>query len=360
MHRIVGIDFSHMHMGDLLRLVCQHPDAEVVGVWDSDPDRPQEVLQRLELSPELIFSDWETCLDAANPTVAILCAPPADHARWAERLAARGVHLLIEKPFATSTEEADTMIHAYQKAAKQLAINWPLAWYPVHRTTKRLIDEGVVGEIINIHYYDGNRGPLYHAMDKVELNPDSIQEQKQNSWFYKRSAGGGSLLDYLGYGATLASWFNEGQLPHEVTAVVDQPQGLEVDEHSVTVARYDSGLYKFETRWGTFTDPWTHQPAPKCGFVVCGSEGTISSYDFEAAVRVQTRDQPEGYEVPADALVSPHTDPVSYLLHCIDNDQEVAGPLSPRISRIGQQITDAAYQSAAEKQTIGIDSATRQ
>ena len=37
------------------------------------------------------------------------------------------------------------------------------------------------------------------------------------------------------------------------------------------VARYDLGLSKFETRWGTFTDPWTHQPQPKCGFVVVGT-----------------------------------------------------------------------------------------
>ena len=50
-------------------------------------------------------------------------------------------------------------------------------------------------------------------------------------------------------------------------------------------------LSKFETRWGTFTDPWTLQPQPKCGFVIVGSEGTISSYDYEEVIRVQTRAQ---------------------------------------------------------------------
>ena len=95
------------------------------------------------------------------------------------------------------------------------------------------------------------------------------------------SKGGGSLLDYLGYGVTLGSWFLNGRVPIEVTCVCDEPAGLHVDEHSITIARYDFGVSKFETRWGTYTDPWIHQPQPKCGFVLVGTEGTISSYDYE-------------------------------------------------------------------------------
>src|SRR5204862_374892 len=78
--------------------------------------------------------------------------------------------------------------------------------------------------------------------------------------------------------------------------------GLEVDEHSITVARYESGLCKFETRWGTFTDPWVLQPQPKCGFVIVGREGTIASYDYEKVIRVQTREHPEAREMAVDEL----------------------------------------------------------
>jgi predicted dehydrogenase len=95
-------------------------------------------------------------------------------------------------------------------------------------------------------------------------------------------------------------------------AVVDQPQGLEVDEHSITICRYARGLSKLETRWGTFTDPWTTQPQPKCGFVVVGSEGTISSYDYDTHVGVQTRSQPNVRQVPVDELKAPFRKPVEY------------------------------------------------
>ena len=175
---------------------------------------------------------------------------------------------------------------------------------------------------------------------------------KRRSWFYSHAKGGGSLLDYLGYGTTLGTWFQRGRKPIEVTSVTDVPNGLEVDEHSLTVARYGCGLSKFETRWGTFTDPWTHQPQPKCGFVLKGTHGTISSYDYEATVCIQSERKPDGEAIPVDELKAPYQNPVQYMVHCIRNHRAPEGPLSTRISRIGQQIVDSAILSASRRKTV--------
>jgi len=83
----------------------------------------------------------------------------------------------MEKPFAASLREADAMTAAMRATGKQLAINWPLAWYPSHRTAKRLIGESRIGEVIEVHYYDGNRGPLYHTADKIEITPEQAAER---------------------------------------------------------------------------------------------------------------------------------------------------------------------------------------
>jgi glucose-fructose oxidoreductase len=210
----------------------------------------------------------------------------------------------------------------------------------------------MIGEVIEVHYYDGNRGPLYHLADKVEVSDDEVRRQKPSSWWYQRASGGGSLLDYLGYGVTLGTWFHNGRAPIEVSTVVDEPAGLEVDEHSVTIARYECGLSKYETRWGAFTDPWTQQPQPKCGFVVVGSAGTISSYDFEPVVRAQTKKRPEAHEIPVDQLKPPYQNPIQYLIHCLETGEAVTGPLSPALSRIGQRIVDTAVISARGKRTV--------
>lgn len=347
--RIAGINFDHFHMGDLLRMIHEHPDAEIVGICDEQPARMESAQKNFGIPKERVFTDVAACMEKTKPDVVVLCPAAARHGDYVRRVAPYGVHIMVEKPFAASIPEADAMIAA-MPADKLLAINWPLRWDRGAATAKRIIDDGLIGEVTSFHHYGGNRGPLYHGADKIEKEPTAAD--KAASWFYRKSEGGGSLLDYLGYGSTLGTWYMNGRKPIEVTAVVDQPAGLEVDEHSVVVARYATGLSKMETRWGTFTDPWTHQPQPKCGFVICGTDGTVSCYDYAPTVRLQTRHQPQRTKVFCDTLKSPERNPIEYFLHCIKTGAKLTGPLSPEISRIGQQIVDSAVLSAREKRTV--------
>jgi glucose-fructose oxidoreductase len=348
--RIAGIEFSHMHMGDLLRCVAEHPRAEIVGICDPQPGRMDEARKNFGLGDAQVFTDHEACLEQTRPDLVILCPPTAEHASWVERVAPSGAHVFVEKPFAESLADADRMIAALEASGRELIINWPLRWVASHFTTHRLIREGLIGEVIEVHYYDGNRGPLYHGADKVELEPDA--ETKSRSWWYSKESGGGSLRDYLGYGVTLGSWFNGGRKPLEITSVAAGGEGLEVDEHSITVARYAGGLSKFETRWGTFSDPWVHQPQPKCGFVVRGSEGTISSYDYEPTVRVQTRERPDGYDQAVDEMPEGERNGIEYALARIEAGLPIEGPLSPALARIGQQMVDTAILSSEQGRTM--------
>jgi predicted dehydrogenase len=352
--KIAGINFDHMHMGDLLRMISEHPSAEIAAVCDETPARMEKAVKNFAIPPDRVFTDYRQCLEKIKPDIVVLCPATAKHGEWTVKVAPFGTHILVEKPFAATLSEADAMIAAVKKTGKKLAINWPLRWYPPHVTSKRVIDEGLIGDVIEVHYYDGNRGPMRHVADKIEIDAATAAREKSKSWFYQQAAGGGSLLDYLGYGTTLGTWYHGGKAPLEVTAVVDQPAGLEVDEHSVTIARYKTGLSKFETRWGTFSDPWTLQPQPKCGFVIVGSKGTIASYDYEKTIRIQTAAKPEGYELPVDTLQSPQRNPIEYFIDCIDRDKPVEGPLSPEICRIGQQIVDSAALSAREKRTVSL------
>ncbi len=350
--RVAGINFDHMHMGDLLRLVHAHPHAEIVGIADETPARMHTAIQNFGLSSEQVFTDWKACLEATQPDLVILCPNTAQHADYVEHVAPYGVNVLVEKPFAASLADADRMIAAMKKGGGRMIVNWPLAWYPSHRTTKRLVDEGMIGDVLEVHFYDGNRGPLYHVADKVEVTEEDVKRQKPTSWWYKKAAGGGSLLDYVGYGVTLGTWYHGGKAPLEVTTTTWAAPGLEVDEHSITVCRYEQGLSKFETRWGTFTDPWVLQPQPKCGFVLVGSDGTISSYDYESVVRVQTRVNRETHEVPVDSLHAPHDNAINHFLWALETGNDVIGPLQPDLCRTAQRIVDSAVLSAQEKRTV--------
>lgn len=347
--RIAGINFDHFHMGDLLRQAFEHEAVELVGISDEQPERMTSATAQFGLGPDQVFTDYRQCLEVTKPDIVLLCPAASRHGEWVEKVAPYGAHIIMEKPFAASLAEADAMVAA-MAPGKILAVNWPLVWDAGQQTAHRLIQEGLIGQSLEFHHHGGNRGPLYHGANKTEHVPTATE--KAASWFYSKAEGGGSLLDYMGYGATLGTWHLGGISPLEVTCTWHQPEGLEVDEHSITVIRYAHGLSKTETRWGTFTDPWTHQPQPKCGFILRGSEGTISCFDYEKTLRVQTQARPEGYDVPVDAVAAPNRNPIENLIHSLETGTPLIGPLTLEISRIGQQIVDTAYQSAIQKRTL--------
>jgi predicted dehydrogenase len=351
-YRIVGISFDHMHMGDLLRQVHDHPEAEIAGIFDPDLARMQGAVDAFSIPEARVFTEFDACMAAGPYDMAILCAATADHATYTERLAPHGVHVFVEKPFAASAEEARRMIRAMEGTGKQLAINWPLRWVESHATAKRLIDEGLIGDLLEVHFYDGNRGPLYHLADKVEVSREEVERRKAGAWWYRKASGGGSLLDYMGYGATLGTWYMNGEAPLEVTCTVDETPGIEVDQHAIAVCRYARGLSRMETRWGTFTDPWTHQPQPTCGFTFVGTDGTIASPDYATHLTVQTRARPERHEIPVDPLKEGERNGIEYVLGCIARGEAVGGPLDPALCLTAQRIVDTAMRSAEEKRTL--------
>jgi len=344
--RVAVLGFDHMHAGDQLRLAAEHPQTELVGAWDDRPERGRHVLADLGLPLSLLYPNVDELLDRAAPQIVVVCSTTADHAPWTEFLSSRQVHVVVEKPFASSLQDADRMIAAMRDTGYTLTVNWPLAWYPPHRMTRRLISDGAIGDVVAIHYYDGNRGPLRHTHDKAEVAAGDDVATKNATWWYRRATGGGSLMDYLGYGVTLGTWFRDGELPSEVTAVTHVPAGLEVDEQSVVTAAYPSGLSTFQTRWGTLTDPWTVQSAPPCGFTAIGSAGVITSWDYTDHVTLHTAEQPTGHMVPVDVLPLNERDHLGLLVDALERGVPVTGPSSWEISRAGQQIVDAAVCSA--------------
>jgi predicted dehydrogenase len=353
--RIAAISFDHFHVGDNLRMAMDHPQAEIVGVFDENKARVQEIVGGLGLAKSLIKDDYRQLIESTKPDLILLCPATARHGEWVEKVAFSRACLLIEKPFASSLAEASRMIQASRENECTLAINWPLTWVPAHQTAFRLgVTEKAIGEIQSVNYYGGNRGPLWHTFDKLERTSEQVNLEKPHSWFYQRQSGGGSLLDYLGYGATLGTWFLEGRIPTDVTCVVDFHPGLEVDEHSITVCRYPFGLSRMETRWGTFTDPWNHQTQPACGFTLIGTEGTIRSSDYSQSIRLQNSKYPGGVDIPVDTLAKPNRNPIEYVLDRLERGLPIDGPLSPDISWGGQRIVDTAFESAQQRKTLDL------
>lgn len=347
MHRIIGVGFDHMHIGDQLAVAVAHPRAELVGFYDRSQSRASAVLDDIGIVLP-VASDLDELLSQISPDIAFVCTTTADHPAIVDTLARHGVDVILEKPFADSASAAQAMMDSSAAGGITLTVNWPLAWVPSHRTARRLIAEGLIGTVDQVHFYDGNRGPLFHSHGKVELAP-SVAD-KAESWWYQPEAGGGSMRDYLGYGTTLATWFRNGETPQAVTAAWHIPDGLRVDEQSVVIGHYRDGLSVFETRWGTHSDPWTLQPEPRCGYVITGRTGSITSWDYDDGVTVHRGGEVE--RVPNDEIAPEDQTALANLIAHRETGRALDGPMTSATSLAGHLIIEAAVTSARTGKTV--------
>ena len=112
-HGVLGISFDHMHMGDLLRQVAEHPDAEIAGIFDPDRSADGRAPSPLSAFPRTASSSIS--MPACRQTsadLAIVCSATAEHANTVETIAPHGLHVVVEKPFAASVADARRMIKA--------------------------------------------------------------------------------------------------------------------------------------------------------------------------------------------------------------------------------------------------------
>ena len=95
--KFVGINFDHMHMGDLLRKAHEHPDVELVGICDEQPARMADAVRNFAIPEDRVFTDYRQCLEVSKADVVILCPSAGTHALWVERVAPYAAHVLVEK-----------------------------------------------------------------------------------------------------------------------------------------------------------------------------------------------------------------------------------------------------------------------
>jgi len=88
-----------------------HPDAELVGVWGRDLAKAKAVGAQFDVPGT---DDVDALL--ADVDAVSFALPPDVQAPLAERAAAAGKHLLLEKPVALSTEAADRVVDAVAAA----------------------------------------------------------------------------------------------------------------------------------------------------------------------------------------------------------------------------------------------------
>jgi predicted dehydrogenase len=149
------------------RVYRELPAAELAGIYDKNPDRSQQIAAEFQTKAFASLEDLRGQVDAASVAV-----PTIDHASVGARLMELGIDVLVEKPMASSLEEADALLTAAKQFSRILQVghverfnpaviavepivNRPL-FFEVHRLgvfTPRSLDVDVIYDLM-IHDLD--------------------------------------------------------------------------------------------------------------------------------------------------------------------------------------------------------------
>ena len=123
--------------------------ATVLGGVDADP------AQRATWTAETgspAFESLEELL-AQSPDVVVIATPPALHADQCIAALQSGAHVYCEKPFTTTTDEADRVLAAVDATGRQVAVNHQYREKPIFRVLGERIASGEFGRLAFCHMW---------------------------------------------------------------------------------------------------------------------------------------------------------------------------------------------------------------
>jgi predicted dehydrogenase len=121
------------------------PGVEIVGGYDESPVA-REAWQR-EVQKRS-FDTVDDLLERSGAQVIVVATPPASHAELCIRALESGAHVICEKPFATTVEEADRILAAADQAGRQVAVNHEFREKPIFKTVRERVVAREFGRLV--------------------------------------------------------------------------------------------------------------------------------------------------------------------------------------------------------------------
>jgi 2-alkyl-3-oxoalkanoate reductase len=134
------------------RFILEQKQCRLVGVCDMDGRKAKTFAERF--GAERSYQDVEILLGEQKPDVVHVLTPPQTHAAVAIAAMESGCHVLVEKPMAVSSQEADAMVAVARAQGVKLCVNHNQLFEPVMLKALTLLQNGALGDILSVesHY----------------------------------------------------------------------------------------------------------------------------------------------------------------------------------------------------------------
>ncbi|MFD2024887.1 Gfo/Idh/MocA family protein [Promicromonospora aerolata] len=335
------------HAADYLALLAADRRVEIVGLVEerAAPGRAAEdsrtVAERARV-PFAVVDDVSAVAEALDSPVdlVVVCAEPTRHARLAATLLDSGVHVVVDKPVATTLADADHLVAVAARSGRSCAVV-NRTHTPALRRLRAWVDAGHVGlpRHLDLEFFASGA----HFATSVE-RPELVVD--------RQLSGGGEMLNFLGYCAD-AALFLTGLRPVEVHAFAG---ALFLEPHR-TAGVEDTAVVTLELERGVTATitlgrvPFAPGGTPTTSSVrLLGSHGHAVADDDAPAV---ARFGGAGRATVADD--AGQVAAAAYLRHVVDallaGEQPDYGVEEARATLA---VIDAAYRSAAAGDVVAV------
>jgi predicted dehydrogenase len=216
---------------------------DMVAFCDMEEARAREFSDTYTAGRAAVFTDHAATFERAALDMVVICLPPFGHSDEVEMAAERGIHVLIEKPIALTSELGWRMVEAAETA-------------------------GIVTQVGFMYRFGRAVEELKTRMASGEAGPPGLMSARyfcnalHSPWWRDKAKSGGQvveqvihLFDLMRYllGDPVSVYCRQENLFHRETP------GYTVEDVSVTVARFDSGaLGVIYATNGAIPGRWIH------------------------------------------------------------------------------------------------------
>jgi len=290
-------------------------DVEIAGFYDWNGDRTAEMVG--QYGGHAYASEDELLADESIDAVSVCVANNA-HAKVSIKALNAGKHVLCEKPMAVTLEECEAMVEAAKQNGKKLMIGQNQRFAKAHVAAKRIIKDGVIGDVITFKTTFGHGGPENWSVDG-----------KQNTWFFdKNRSVMGAMADLGVHKTDLIQFLLDSPVVETTSKVItldkkdDRGQLIGVDDNAICIYKLESGVV------GTMTASWTYYGKEDNSTTIYGTNGIMEIYTDSAHSIVVTLKDGEKIYYDLDEIQTNDNQTKSGIIdafvECINNDQKPA------------------------------------
>jgi predicted dehydrogenase len=141
-----------------VRTIAAEPRAELTWICDVAPAALNH--SKLLAPAARLTGEVEDVLAARDVDAVVIATPAVTHADLAVRCLARGLHVLVEKPLALSTSDAERVGAAAKRAGTTVLVGHLMLYHPAVEYLRRLVESQELGDIFYISSVRANLGRL--------------------------------------------------------------------------------------------------------------------------------------------------------------------------------------------------------